>query len=163
MELWWSLYLSPHGIISNSIFFFFWSVIASQCCVSFCCTGKWISYMYTCISSLLSLLPPHQPSRSSQSTKLNSLCCAAASHQLSVLYMLLLLLVAQLCPILCSLMDCNLPGFSVHGDSPGKNTGVGCHALLQGIFLTQGLNPGLPHCRQILHCLSHQGSQFYTW
>ena len=119
--------------------------------------------MYTCISSLLSLLPPHQPSRSSQSTKLNSLCCAAASHQLSVLYMLLLLLVAQLCPILCSLMDCNLTGFSVHGDSPGKNTGVGCHALLQGIFLTQGLNPGLPHCRQILHCLSHQGSQFYTW
>ena len=33
-------------------------------------------------------------------------------------------------------------------DSPGTNTGVGCHALLQGIFLTQELNPGLPHCRQ---------------
>ena len=33
----------------------------------------------------------------------------------------------------------------VHGDSPGQNTGVGCHALLQGIFPTQGLNPGLPH------------------
>ena len=33
--------------------------------------------------------------------------------------------------------------------SPGKNAGVGCHALLQGIFLTQGLNPGLQHCRQI--------------
>ena len=39
-------------------------------------------------------------------------------------------------------------------DSPGKNTGVGCHALLQGIFLTQGSNPGLPHCRRILYCLS---------
>ena len=37
-------------------------------------------------------------------------------------------------------MDCNLPGSSVHDDSPGKNTGVGCHALLQGIFPTQGLN-----------------------
>ena len=37
-------------------------------------------------------------------------------------------------------MDCSLPGSSVHGDSPGKNTGVGCHALLQGIFLTQGWN-----------------------
>ena len=37
-------------------------------------------------------------------------------------------------------MDCSPPGSSVHGDSPGKNTGVGCHALLQGIFLTQGLN-----------------------
>ena len=46
------------------------------------------------------------------------------------------------------------PGFSVHGDSPGKNTGVGCHACLQGIFPTQGLNPGLPHCRRILYQLS---------
>ena len=35
---------------------------------------------------------------------------------------------------------------------------VGCHALLQGIFPTQGLNPGLPHCKQILHRLSHQRS-----
>ena len=42
--------------------------------------------------------------------------------------------------------------------SLGKNTGVGCHALLQGIFPTQGLNPGLLHCRQILYSLSHQGS-----
>ena len=55
-------------------------------------------------------------------------------------------------------MDCSLPGSSVHGDSPSKNTGVGCHALLQGIFPTQGLNPGLPHCRWILYHLSHQGS-----
>jgi len=38
-------------------------------------------------------------------------------------------------------------------DSPGKNTGVGCHALLQGIFLTQGLNLGLLNCRQILLAL----------
>ena len=38
-------------------------------------------------------------------------------------------------------MDCRAPGSSVHGDSPGKNTGVGCHALLQRIFPTQGLNP----------------------
>ena len=42
--------------------------------------------------------------------------------------------------------------------SPGKNTGVGCHSLLQGIFLTQGLNAGLLHCKQILYHLSHQGS-----
>ena len=41
-------------------------------------------------------------------------------------------------------------------DSPGKNTGLGSHSLLQGIFLTQGSNPGLLHCRQILYCLSHQ-------
>ena len=53
---------------------------------------------------------------------------------------------------------CSLSGSSVHVDSPGKNTGMGCHALLQGIFLTQGLNRGLLHCRRILYHLSHQGS-----
>ena len=69
-----------------------------------------------------------------------------------------LCLVIQSCPTLCSPMDCSPPGFSVHGDSPGNNARVGCHALLQGIFPIQGSNPGLPHCRQILYCLSHQGS-----
>ena len=48
-------------------------------------------------------------------------------------------------------------GFSVQGDFPGKNTEAGCHALLQGILLTQGLNPGLPHCMWILYHVSHQG------
>ena len=43
-------------------------------------------------------------------------------------------------------------------NSPGQNTGVGSRSLLQGIFPTQGLNPGLPHCRQILYQLSHKGS-----
>ena len=67
-------------------------------------------------------------------------------------------LVTQLCPTLCDPMDCSLPDSSAHGYSPGKNTGVDCHYLLQGIFPTQGLNPGLPHCRQIIYHLSHQGS-----
>ena len=69
-----------------------------------------------------------------------------------------LCLVTQSCPTLCDSMDCSTPGSSVLGDSPGKNTGVGCHALLQGIFPTQGSNPGLLHCRQILYHRSHQGS-----
>ena len=55
-------------------------------------------------------------------------------------------------------MDCSSPGSSVHRDSPGRNTGVGCHALLQGIFPTQGSNPGLLPCRQILYHLSREGS-----
>ena len=42
-------------------------------------------------------------------------------------------------------------------NSPGQNTGEGSLCLLQGIFPTQGMNPGLPHCRQILHQQSHQG------
>ena len=46
----------------------------------------------------------------------------------------------HLCQTVCDPMDCNLLCFSVYGDSPGKNIGVGCHALLQGIFLTQGSN-----------------------
>ena len=45
-------------------------------------------------------------------------------------------------------------------DFPGNSTGVDCHFLLQGIFPTQGSNPGLPHCRQRLYHLSHQGSPF---
>ena len=63
-------------------------------------------------------------------------------------------LVTQLCLNLCDLMDCSPPGSSVHGDSLGKNTRVGCHALLQGIFPTQGSNPGLLDCRRILYLLS---------
>ena len=60
---------------------------------------------------------------------------------------------------LCHPMDCSPPGSCVHGDSPIKYTGRGCHILpLQGILPTQGLNPGLPHCKQILYHPSHQGS-----
>ena len=50
------------------------------------------------------------------------------------------------------------PRYLCSWDSPGKSTGVGCHALLQGIFPTQRSNPDLPHCRQILYRMSHQGS-----
>ena len=67
---------------------------------------------------------------------IDRMCCAV------------LCLVTQSCPNLCDPMDCSPPGSSVHVDSPGKNTGVGCHALLPGIFPTQGLNPGLLYCRR---------------
>ena len=69
--------------------------------------------------------------------------------------------VTQLCLNLCGLMDCSFSGSSVYGDFSGKSTGVGCHVLLQGIFPTQGSNPGLLHCRWILYGLSHQGSPHY--
>ena len=58
----------------------------------------------------------------------------------------------------CSLVDCSLLGSSVHGESIGKNTGVGSHSVLQGLFLTQRSKPGLLHCKQILYHLSQQGS-----
>ena len=66
--------------------------------------------------------------------------------------------VAQSCPTLCEFMDCSPPCSSIHGIFPGKSIGLGCHFLLQGIFPTQGSNLGLPHCKQTLYCLSHQGS-----
>ena len=65
--------------------------------------------------------------------------------------------VTQLCPILCDPMDCSLPGSSVRGIL------LGCRFLLQEIFPTQGSNPGLPHCRQTLYHLSHQGSGQVNW
>ena len=76
------------------------------------------------------------------------------NHVLFILYPCAVCLVTQLCLTLCDAMDCSPPGSSVHGDSPGKNTGVDCHAFLQGIFPTQGSNPGLL-CRWVLYKLSH--------
>ena len=61
--------------------------------------------------------------------------------------------VAQSCPTLCDPKEL----YSL-GNAPHQNTGVGSHSLLQGIFPIQGSNPGLPHYRQILYQLSHQGS-----
>ena len=57
---------------------------------------------------------------------------------------IVLYLVTRSCPTLCEPKDCSPPGTSVREDSPGKNTGVGCHALLQGIFPSWELNSGLP-------------------
>ena len=59
------------------------------------------------------------------------------------------MLVTQSCPILCDRMECSHQ-VPLSMDSPGKNTGVGYHFLLQGICPTQGLNPDLLHYRQTL-------------
>ena len=63
--------------------------------------------------------------------------------------------VTQSCLTLCDPMDCSW------WDFPGKSTGVGCHFLFQGIFPIQGLDLGLPHCRQTLSHLSQQG--IFLW
>ena len=59
--------------------------------------------------------------------------------------------VTKSCPTLCNPIDCSPNRLLCPQDFPGKNTGVGCHFLLQGIFLTQGSNPCLLHCRWILY------------
>ena len=65
---------------------------------------------------------------------------------------------AQSCPILYNLLNYSPPGSSLHGILQPRIL-KGNHSLLQGIVPTQGLNPGLLHCRQILYSLSHQGNQ----
>ena len=103
---------------------------------------------------LLDLLAVHGTLKSllqHHSSKASILPCSAFFIvQLSHPYMCLCL-DAQSCPTFCNPMNYSLPGSSVHGASPGKNTGVICHALLQGIFPIQGWNPGLLHCRRILY------------
>ena len=67
------------------------------------------------------------------------------------------MLVALLCLTLSDSMDLQPSRLLCPWNSPGKDTGVSSHSLLQKILLSQGLNPGLPHCRQVLYHLSHQG------
>ena len=95
-------------------------------------------------------------------------CCRHAFFELEYVFeakptlpkgFIITAIIAQLCPTVCNPMDCSPPGSPVHGDSPGKYTGVACHALLQGIFPTQRSNSGLLHYRWILYYLSHQGSE----
>ena len=68
------------------------------------------------------------------------------------------LLFTQSCLALCDPHGLQLTRLLCPWNSPGKNTGVGSHFLVQGLDQTQGLDPDLLHCRQILYRLSHQGS-----
>ena len=86
----------------------------------------------------------------------NSPCCFIPQIQ-QVTKVKVKVLVAQLYATLCNLTDCS-PPVSCPWDSPGKNTEVGSHSLFQKIFPIQGSKPGLPHSRQILYHLNHQGS-----
>ena len=64
----------------------------------------------------------------------------------------------------CDPMNCSLPGSSINGnDSPDKNTGVGCHFLIQGIFLTRRSNPRIQHCKQISLLNEPPGKPSYVY
>ena len=76
-----------------------------------------------------------------------SLLCIVKNHRRFLFHMCCVLSRS----LSCDPMDYSPPGSSVHGDSPGKNTGMDSQFLLQGIVLTQGSNSSLPHCRWILY------------
>ena len=146
------------GVHSNSclsiqLINFYWSIVALQCCVIFCCTATWISYeseIESCSVVSNSLWPNglYSPWNSpGQNT-------GVGSH--SLLHGIMP--TQGLNPGLPHCRQISLPA-----EPPGKpkNTGVGSLSLLQGLFLTQELNLSLLHCRQILFRLNHQGS--YKW
>ena len=74
--------------------------------------------------------------------------------QIQYIHICVLCLATQLCPTLCDPIDCSLPGSSILGDSPGKSTGVGCHALLQGSPQSRDQT----QVPRVLYHLNHQGS-----
>ena len=111
-----------------------------------------------CIVKLTSANPSLPAHHASSSFVLLGNHKSVLCESVSVSCVCVCMLVVQSCLTLCSLMDCSPARLLCLQNSPGKNSEVSCHALLQGIFLTQGLNLGLPHCRQFLYLLSHQGS-----
>ena len=96
------------------------------------------------------------------SRSLSVLVFATLLPSFSLVVVVLVMLVAQLCPTLCHPMDCSPTRPLCPWDFPGKDTGVGSHFFLQGIFPTQGSNPDLLHCRQILYRLSYKGSPYQS-
>ena len=125
--------------LKKKIIYFNWRIINLQYYDGFCHVSVWIGHRRTYP------LPPEWPP-----SLLPSLCRTTWGNSIETY----VVLVAHLFLTLWDAMGCSPPGSSVHG----KNTGAGGHFLLHGIFPTQGLNPGLPHCGQTLYHLSHQGS-----
>ena len=85
---------------------------------------------------------------------------AESEEELKSLLMKVKALITQLCPTLCNPMDCSLPGSPVHGSLQARILEWIAISFSRGIFLTQGLNLGLLHCRQMLCRLSHGGSPY---
>ena len=141
------LYISIH-----LFFFWFFSIIGYCIVLDIVLYSRSLLFTYFVCSSVYLLIPD-----SKFITSPFGIHKVVFSMSL-LLFCAMLCWVAHSCPTLCDPMDRGAWWPTVHGDSPGKSTGVGFHALLQGIFLTQGSNPGLLLCRWVLDHLSHQGS-----
>ena len=100
-----------------------------------------------CPNSLGSVSPMNKDiSYITRGNSMDTSCCASSLSPV------------RLFVTVCDPVECSPPGFFVHVDSLGKNTRVGCHALLQGIFPIHRSNPGLLHCGRTPYCLNHQGT-----
>ena len=130
--------------------FFYWRIVGLKCCISFCCTAKWTSYTYTSI---------HYPSFIKDSyptwviTEYWEEFPVVYSRSLLIIYFIYTNeLVALLHLTLCNPMDLSPPGSSVHGILQAR--------ILEWVVIpfSRESNLGLLHYRQILYCLSHQGS-----
>ena len=140
----------PDSFFLN-LLIFSWFMIILLYWFDFCHTITWVNHRCTYVFSLLNLLPIFCPF--SQSPVWVPWVIQQIPIEMSDSWLMsLCVLVTQLCLTLCDPMVC--PWNSV-----GKNTGVGCHSLLQGIFLIWELNLGHLHCRQVLYHLSHQEKQ----
>ena len=149
---------SPRGLfwlprwklpLSHALCFLFYSYPSIQSCL-----------VYSYVLSGCVTWTAHQIVNTTRLGTFSVLFKAAASMPGTVLR-IMCVSVAQSCPTLCNPMDCSPPGSSVHEILHGKNTGVSCHFLLQRIFLTQGSNLHLLHCKWIFLPLSHQGSPIF--
>ena len=115
------------------------AALYSQCFKESLCTDS---------SSFVIPITLPTPTQESRPSLLFSTCACVLSHFSHV-------------QLFATPKECNPSGSSVHGDPPGKNTGVGCHVLLQGIFPTQGSKPMSPALQADSLPLNHQGSPLY--
>ena len=141
------LYTQLHRSIANRrVVFcfinFYWVIVTLQCCVHFCYTAKWISYTHTYIPSF------GFPSQLGHHRALTRDPCTIQYARSFFFFESHSIVSDSLWP----------HGLYSPWNCPDQNTGEGSLSLLQGIFPTQGWNPGLPYCRQILYQLNHKGS-----
>ncbi|CAN0465107.1 unnamed protein product [Rangifer tarandus platyrhynchus] len=157
--LWWAVGKGQGTVVSGSVT----SIPEAHCYLS---SGSYWTSLPQGITPLFSPKPPVAPADPGPLLPKILLTVGRTTSALLVFTMCVRAQWLQSGPTLCDPVDCSPPGSSVHGDSPGKNTGVGCHALLQGIFLTQGGNPRAPAslvlAGGILYHYCHLGSPVFT-